>query len=204
MTFRELHDAVAALSAWLGDQGVRAGTESRDISQSCPRRLSPSWRRPVLGAVWSSSSPDFGTGGVLDRFGPDSTAKVLITADGYSYGGRHFEQQAQVAEILDAHAGQSGTSSYVPWVDPACDTGGLRDAVTWQEVMATSTTTSTSSRCRSITHSPSSIPLVPRVRPSASSHGHGGTLLQHLRNIGCICDLRVGDRLFYFLDLRLE
>ena len=40
-----------------------------------------------LGAIFSSSSPDFGTSGVLDRFGQIAPT-VLLTADGARYGGK--------------------------------------------------------------------------------------------------------------------
>ena len=42
------------------------------------------------GAVWSACSPDFGIGGVLDRFGQIGP-KVLFTTDGCRYGGRTLD-----------------------------------------------------------------------------------------------------------------
>ena len=52
----------------------------------------------AIGCIWSSCSPDFGVQGVLDRFG-QIEPKVLITADGYCYGGKPFDSIARVAEF---------------------------------------------------------------------------------------------------------
>ena len=196
MTFRELHDAVAALRAWLASRGIRRGDRVAAYLPNLPETIVAKLATASLGAVWSSSSPDFGTRGVLDRFG-QIDPKVLITADGYSYGGRHFDSRPRVAEILEAMPGIRH-AVVVPWVDRACDTRGLRDAVTWQEVMATS-------------HDGIDFEQVPFDHPLAilySSgttgapkcivHGHGGTLLQHLKEHRLHCDIGDGDRLFYF------
>ena len=36
-----------------------------------------------IGAIWSSTSPDFGTSSVIDRFA-QIEPKILLAADGYS------------------------------------------------------------------------------------------------------------------------
>jgi acetoacetyl-CoA synthetase len=42
-----------------------------------------------LGAVFSSTSPDFGVDGVVDRFA-QIAPKVLVVADGYRYGAENI------------------------------------------------------------------------------------------------------------------
>src|SRR4029450_6330985 len=51
-----------------------------------------------LGAIWSSCSPDFGAGGVLDRFG-QIAPKVLFTADGYFYAGKSIDSLALIGDV---------------------------------------------------------------------------------------------------------
>ena len=51
-----------------------------------------------LGAIWSSCSPDFGPGSVVDRFA-QIEPKVLFCVDGYRYGGKDFDRLDTIAEI---------------------------------------------------------------------------------------------------------
>src|SRR3989338_2560783 len=55
---------------------------------------------PTPGAPWSSCSPDFGTQGVIDRFG-QIEPKVLIAAAGYRYAGKNLDLTAKLNEILE-------------------------------------------------------------------------------------------------------
>jgi acetoacetyl-CoA synthetase len=52
-----------------------------------------------LGAVFTSTSPDFGPSGVLDRFG-QVAPKVLVAADGYVYGGKNHDRTEALAQIV--------------------------------------------------------------------------------------------------------
>jgi acetoacetyl-CoA synthetase len=54
-----------------------------------------------LGAVWSSTSPDFGAQGVVDRFAQIEPT-VLVTADGYTYAGRTHQLQPKVDGVVAA------------------------------------------------------------------------------------------------------
>ncbi len=52
-----------------------------------------------IGAIWSSSSPDFGIKGVLDRFS-QIEPKVIFAADGYFYKGKVIDSQKNYSEFL--------------------------------------------------------------------------------------------------------
>ena len=54
-----------------------------------------------LGAIWSSCSPDFGVQSVVDRF-LQIKPKVLITVDGYQYGGKPYSRMTEVAALIKA------------------------------------------------------------------------------------------------------
>ena len=48
-----------------------------------------------LGAIWTSTSPDFGEASVVERFG--QTLRVLFAVDGYRYNGKAIDIQGKVA-----------------------------------------------------------------------------------------------------------
>ncbi len=63
----------------------------------------------AIGAVFSSTSADFGTAGVIDRFGQIDPV-VLFAADGYTYGGRSLRLPAAARRDLcgTPHGAQGG------------------------------------------------------------------------------------------------
>ena len=83
-----------ALAAW----GVGPGDRVAGFLPNLPEAVVAMLAAASLGAIWSSCSPDFGTRGVVDRFG-QITPKVLFAADGYGYAGKRFDSLARVAEI---------------------------------------------------------------------------------------------------------
>ena len=65
-----------------------------------------------LGAIWSSSSPDFGVQGVLDRFA-QIAPKVLFAVNGYFYNGKAVDTLGKVMEI----AARLPSLELVVWVE---------------------------------------------------------------------------------------
>jgi acetoacetyl-CoA synthetase len=51
-----------------------------------------------IGATFSSTSPDFGTEGVLDRFGQIEPV-VLFATDGYRYNGKPVDCLGRLGEV---------------------------------------------------------------------------------------------------------
>ncbi len=196
MSFARLHDTVAAFQAWLRDRGVGRGDRVAGYLPNVPETIVAKLAAASLGAVWSSCSPDFGTRGVLDRFGQIAPS-VLIAADGYRYGGRGFDSRGRIAGILEALPGIRSVV-VVPGSGDPPDLAGLRDAVTWDEA------TATPAAAVAFEQVPFDHPLVIMYSsgttgaPKCIVHGHGGTLLQHLKEHRLHCDLTAADRLFYF------
>ena len=84
-----------------------------------------------LGAVFSSCSPDFGTRGVLDRFGQIEPV-VLVAVDGYHYDGRTFDCLERLREIAAELPTVRAVVVY-GYVDAAPDLAGVPGAVAWDE-----------------------------------------------------------------------
>lgn len=117
MSWRELEQLVSRLQQGLRAAGVGKGDRVAAMMPNMPETIAAMLAAASIGAVWSSCSPDFGTRGVLDRFG-QIEPKVLITCDGYWYAGKRIE----VADKLREIAGQLPTLSavvVVPYLEQA-------------------------------------------------------------------------------------
>ena len=99
LSWDELRTQVAALSATLRDNGVREGDRVAAWMPNSPETAIAMLATNALGAVFTSTSPDFGVAGVLDRFGQVEPT-VLIAADGYVYGGNRHDRLNRLAEVV--------------------------------------------------------------------------------------------------------
>ncbi|KAG6974491.1 hypothetical protein JG688_00003055 [Phytophthora aleatoria] len=100
ISYKELYDRVAQLSARLAEMGVVAGDRVAAFIPNIPEAIIAMLATTSLGAIWSSCSPDFGAQGVLDRFA-QITPKVVFTTDGYFYKGHRIDVFPQLKKIID-------------------------------------------------------------------------------------------------------
>src|SRR3989339_1559459 len=101
MTYAALYDEVARLAKSLENCGVGPGDRVAGFMPNMIETVAAMLATTSLGAVWSSSSPDFGIKGVLDRFG-QIKPKVLFAANGYFFKGKNLDSLSRVAEIIKA------------------------------------------------------------------------------------------------------
>jgi acetoacetyl-CoA synthetase len=195
MTQRELHALVSRLAQALKAAGVAKGDRVAGYLPNLPESVAAALATASLGAIWSSCSPDFGVQGVLDRFG-QIEPKVLFCTDGYLYAGKEYDCLAKAREVL-ARLPSVRRCVTVPYLG----TGG-REGATLEEFLAP--------------FAPGEIAFEPvpfdhplyilyssgtTGAPKCIVHGHGGTLLQHLKEHRLHTDVKPGDRLFYFTTL---
>ncbi len=98
LSFDELHASVAQVQCALRERGIKAGDRVASILPNIPEAAIAMLGTTSLGAVWSSSSPDFGVQGVLDRF-TQIAPKVLFAVNGYFYNGKVVDTRDKVMEI---------------------------------------------------------------------------------------------------------
>ena len=151
-----------------------------------------------LGATWSSCSPDFGTQGVIDRFG-QIEPKVLIAAAGYRYAGKRIDLTDKLNEILPQLPSLEQLV-IVPYSrDEASPTDYKSVALTtlWQDFYqpggAPQFTPVAFDQPLYILYSSGTTGA-----PKCIVHGVGGTLLQHVKEHGLHTDLGATDTLFYY------
>ena len=197
MTWGELRVAVAGIAAGRRARGVERGDRVVAYLPNVPEALIAFLATASIGAIWSSCSPDFGAGSVVDRFA-QIEPKVLFTVDGYRYGGRDFDRLDVVAG-LQAEMPTLERTVVLAYLDPSPGLGRLERAMTWDELEAAGDGADLSFERVGFDH-----PLWVLYSsgttglPKAIVQGHGGILLEHLKKLNLHVDLHEGDRLFWF------
>ncbi|QNP61380.1 acetoacetate--CoA ligase [Paenacidovorax monticola] len=101
LSWPELRRQVAALALHLKAQGVQPGDRVAAYLPNIPEAMVAFLATVSIGGVWSVCAPDMGTNAVLDRF-RQIAPKVLIAADGVTYGGRDIDRTGVVGELRAA------------------------------------------------------------------------------------------------------
>ncbi|MGW4369739.1 acetoacetate--CoA ligase [Nocardia takedensis] len=193
LTVAQLRDRVGAAQAGLIELGVGCGDRVAGYLPNIPEALVLMLAVTGLGAVFTSSPPEFGSGAVLDRL--DQIApKVLVAVDGYRYGDKRVDRRADVDRIV---AGLPGLDHLVhlPYLD--ADSRGPAGAVSWAALTARPA-------APVFAPVPFDHPLYVLFSsgttgpPKPIVHGHGGITVEHLKLLALHLDLGRGDRFFWF------
>ncbi len=197
LSFWALHEQVSRLAQALTEAGVAPGDRVAGFMPNMPETVIAALATSAIGGVWSSCSPDFGVQGVLDRFG-QIEPKVLFCPDGYTYNGKRIDSLPRVREF--AAALPSVRKIVVaPYLDPSPDISGLDRALTYADFIAPF-----GAREIPFVRLPFDAPLFIMFssgttgKPKCIVHGQGGTLLQHLKELRLLCDIKRDDRVFFF------
>ncbi len=195
LTYRELYHEVARVRAGLEAAGVRRGDRVAAYMPNMPETVIAMLATASIGAVFSSTSPDFGVSGVLDRFGQIGP-KVLFAADGYFYSGRTHHTLSRLKQILE-NLPTIERTVIVPHVDPEPSLVGLRDTESYADFQG-------DAEELDFAELPFDHPQFilfssgTTGKPKCIVHGVGGVLLQHLKELGLHTSVTRDDVVFYF------
>jgi acetoacetyl-CoA synthetase len=198
LSWADLNALVSRLQQWLESHGVGPGHRVAAMMPNRPETVAAMLATAALGATWSSCSPDFGVQGVLDRFGQIEPT-VLIAIDGYWYAGKRIEVADKLKEIA-ARLPSVRAIAVVPYLGEAeAIAQAIPRAITLPEAIAAFAPAPVRYARLPFNH-PLYILFSSGTTgiPKCIVHGAGGTLLQHLKEHRLHCDIRAGDRVFYF------
>ncbi len=182
ISWDDLAVEVGAMAAALTADGVTEGDRVAVWLPNGIEAIVAMLGAAAIGAVFSSTSPDFGAAGVLDRFGQIEPS-VLFAVDGYDYGGTTFDRRDVKAEIVAGLPTLARTvtlgADYESYLEPHRGTAVpfVRRPFDhpWY-VLFSSGTTGT---------------------PKCIVHATGRVLVQHAKEHQFHSDLSPGDRLLY-------
>ncbi|MGH2923830.1 MAG: AMP-binding protein, partial [Solirubrobacterales bacterium] len=213
VTWGELRGEVAEVAEGLRALGVARGDRVVAYLPNSLEALTAFLAAASLGATWSSCSPDFGPGSVVDRFA-QIEPKVMFTVDGYRYGGRDFDRLDTVAEIA-ARIPSLERIVVVPYLSASPDLSVLEvtdsdpapesaPPMTWDQLTGLGRDGGADAATLRFERVPFDHPLWvldssgTTGLPKAIVQGHGGILLEHLKKLNLHVDAQPGDRLFWF------
>ncbi|MCW5770967.1 MAG: acetoacetate--CoA ligase, partial [Rhodospirillaceae bacterium] len=197
MSWRELNDAVSRLQQAFRAEGLRPGDRVAAYMPNMPETIIAMLAATSLGGVFTSCSPDFGTQGVLDRFG-QIEPKFLVSCDGYHYGGKTHSVIEKLAEVQRQIPSIKRTV-LVPYAGTEPDLRNLRNTRLLADYVKTF-----DARAVEFTAVPFHHPLYilyssgTTGAPKCIIHSVGGALLKHAKEHRLLCDIKPGDRVFWF------
>jgi acetoacetyl-CoA synthetase len=198
LSWDELIALVSRLQQALRAAGVGKGDRVTAMIPNMPETIALMLAVTSLGAICSTCSPDFGERAVLDRFG-QIEPKVFVTVDGYWYNGKPIP----IADKVAAVSKQLTTAATVVIIPFLGDAGKAAEQVPRARTLA-EFLKPFASKPLFFERLPFSHPVEILYSsgttgvPKCIVHSAGGMLLQHAKEHRLHCDLRAGERLFYF------
>ncbi|MBY6410475.1 acetoacetate--CoA ligase [Rhodococcus sp. BP-252] len=187
LSWRELARQTAALARTLREAGVEPGDRVVGYLPNIPEAVVAFLASASVGAVWSACGQDYSASAALDRLG-QLDPKVLIAADGYSYGGKYHDKRGDVAVLRDG----------LTTVDTVIRVGDAVDgSLSWEDASAGEgewvSVPVAFDHPLWVVFSSGTTGL-----PKGIVHGHGGVLLEHLKAVALQSDIGSDDTFFWY------
>ncbi|MCH9756835.1 MAG: acetoacetate--CoA ligase [Gammaproteobacteria bacterium] len=196
LSYHALKEKVASCAAGLRAHGVQSGDRVIGMLPNSAFAVIAMLATASIGAIWSACSPDFGIPASVDRLS-QITPKLLFVCDGYTYHGKNYDLKDKAEALLAA----------IPSIEtlvicPVLSDGALLDthisetALSWDDFLQPNAPFQT--EAYAFNH-PWYILFSSGTtgQPKCIVHSTGGTLLQHVKELGLQTNLTENDTFFF-------
>jgi len=193
LTYRDLCDEVASVSTFFKSAGLSKGDRVAAMMPNIPETVVGALACASFGGIWSSCSPDFGKKAIIDRF-EQIEPKILIACDSYTFKGKMYKCIDKIKYLVS-----SLKSVEKVIIVKYRDVGRIEfdNSVYWDEIPATE-------KQIAFEQMDFGDPLYIMFssgttgKPKSIVHSVGGTLIQHVKELGFHCDLSQNEKILYY------
>ena len=195
LSYSQLKHQVASCAAGLKKAGIVAGDRVGAVMPNVAFTIIAMLATTTIGATWSSCSPDFGAQAVIDRLG-QIEPKLLFVCDGHFYNGKTHDAHEKNKQIMSSMATVEQLV-VCPIITDYPNVVSLNKAIAWDDFLQ-------STEKLEFASLPFAHPLYilfssgTTGKPKCIVHGAGGTLLQHVKELGLHTDIKPQDNLCFY------